>query len=63
MPRTHALLALDLMQVLAISNIPDGVINLVVGNKVTLAEQLAGHRSKKYLDALWRLIQNCVYPV
>ena len=46
----YALLALDLMRVLAISDIPDGVINLVAGNKVTLAEQLAGHAE---VASLW----------
>jgi aldehyde dehydrogenase (NAD+) len=46
----YALLALDLVQVLETSDIPAGVINLVAGDKLTLAQQLAGHAE---VDSLW----------
>ncbi len=46
----YALLALDLVQILETSDIPAGVINLVAGNKLVLAEQLAGHAE---VDSLW----------
>jgi aldehyde dehydrogenase (NAD+) len=46
----HPLAATDLYQVLDTSDVPAGVINIVTGNRDTLAQVLADHDD---VDALW----------
>ncbi len=47
---TQALIATDLYQVIDTSDVPDGVVNIVTGDKHALALELARHDA---VDALW----------